>query len=277
MEDKVSDGSAPRHALAVLHSTSSRRRLRRVFRAGRSAPAARPSVPVASGLHSGANFEIDMPPNTFRPAGGLLLAAAQENQLAPIHWVIVDAGDGLSITVSADALKAFVPDANRTLRLPVSYAETIQICRLLHCLPPTAAFSDAIWRATAVHPQPIGLVNTPEDARYMATLEWCIRHNTNVDKCPCDDSTLIADVGKDWILDNRLGVKGAVNYGWRSTGPDGTPRLTQHIGDTHDSAHYDYAQVLRVVQRTAQLDGQPVDLLDHLTDTIQAPFLAPYR
>jgi hypothetical protein len=218
-----------------------------------------------------------MPTNLFRPAGGLLLAAAQENRLAPIHWVVVDAGCGLSITVSSDALKALVPEVNRVLRLPVSYSETIQICRLLGCLPPTAAFSDAIWRAAAVRPTPIGLVHTPDDARFMSTLEWCIRHNDNVEKCPCEEGTLLADVGKDWILDNRLAVKGAVNYGWRSTAPDGTPRLTQSIGDTHDSAHYDYAQVLRVVQRTALLDGQPIDLLDYLADTIQSRFLDPYR
>ncbi len=214
---------------------------------------------------------------TFRPAGGLLLEAARAGNLAPVRWTAIDAGRGLTITVSTDALKASIPESERPIRLPVSYAETIEICRLFGAIPPTVAFSDAIWKAAAARAQPVGLVRVPSDARNMGTVAFSLAHHDNIEVTPYDPEDLLADVGKDWVLDNGLWVKGAVNYGWRAFGKSLLPRPVQPIGFGHDAAHYDYSQVLRLVKRDAELDGESIDLLDYLGKKINAHFLKPYR
>ena len=211
--------------------------------------------------------------NEHRSAGGILRAAADAGTLAPIDWVEVDVGDGLTVTTSADALKASIPEVDRPLRLPVSYQEAVEICRANQWVVPTQAVSDAIWRAAKVRVPPVPLVIKPEDAQFMKTIAWSIRHNANIDKTPIEPGTLVADVGKDWVLDNGIAVSHAVNYGWRQL--NGT--LIQTLGHRHDAGHWDYSQVLRVVQRRARLRGETIDLLDYLAKAIQPRFLAAFR
>ena len=211
--------------------------------------------------------------NTFRPSGGLLLAAVENGELDEIRWTEIDVGGGLRVTVSNDALKARIPEMERPIRLPASYTETIAICKTLGCIPPTSAMSDAIWAAAAVIVAPRALVMNASDARLMATVEWSIRHNDAVDTANLDPMVLAADVGKDWILDDGIAVRGAVNYGWRL---DKT-KLLQPLGHMHDASHWDYSQVLRAVQRNATLNGEAVDLLDYLAGKVNRRFLEPYR
>lgn len=197
-----------------------------------------------------------------RSSGGLLLAAVERGEHVPPVWVDLDMGGGLVVCVAADALHARVPEAAEPIRLPASYAETITICRKIGCLPPTREISDAVWSAAAVHVPPRGLVLTASDALQMATVEWSLKHHDAIESRLDDvaEGTLIADVGKDWILDNGLSVRGAVNYGWRIS----ATKMLQPLGHMHDAAHWDYSQVLRLVRRTARLDGLEVDLLDVL-------------
>ena len=202
-----------------------------------------------------------------------MLAATERGELAEIQWTEVDVGGGLRVTVSNDALKARIPEVERPIRLPASYTETIAVCKSLGCLPPTQAVSDAIWAAAAVIVPPRALVITADDARLMNTVEWSIRHNAAVDRADLDPSVLAADVGKDWILDDGIAVRGAVNYGWRVN----KQRLLQPLGHMHDAAHWDYSQVVRAVQRSAVLNGEVIDLLDYLSAKLNARFLAPYR
>lgn len=211
--------------------------------------------------------------STLRPSGGLLLAAVENGDLDEIRWTEVDVGGGLRVTVSNDALKARIPEVDHPIRLPASYTETIAICKTLGCIPPTSAMSDAIWAAAAVIVKPRALVMNAADARQMATVEWSIRHNSAVDAESLDPMVLAADVGKDWILDNGISVRGAVNYGWRLD----KSKLLQPLGHMHDASHWDYSQVLRAVQRSATLNGEEVDLLDYLDGKINKRFLEPYR
>ena len=212
---------------------------------------------------------------TFQLSSGLLLAAAERGELDAIQWTEIDAGGGLLVTVSNDALKARIPEVERPIRLPASYAETIAICNALGCLPPTQAVSDAIWSAAAVIVPPHGLVLTAADTRLMNTVAWSIKHNDAIDALDLDldPALLVADVGKDWILDNGIGVRGAVNYGWRVN----KTHLLQPLGHAHDAAHWDYSQVLRAVKREATLNGTTIDLLDYLPGTVDEKFLEPYR
>lgn len=211
--------------------------------------------------------------SNLRRSGGLLLSAAERGELDEIQWTEIDAGGGLLVTVSNDALKARIPEVERPIRLPASYDETIVICKALGCLPPTRAISDSIWAAAAVIVKPRALVLSAADARLMDTVEWSIRHNDGIDAAGLDPALLAADVGKDWILDDGIGLHGAVNYGWRVT----KTQLLQPLGHAHDAAHWDYSQVLRAVQRGAVLNGTEIDLLDYLLGTVNNRFLEPYR
>jgi hypothetical protein len=208
-----------------------------------------------------------------RLSSGLLLAAAERGEIDAIQWTDIDVGDGLVVTVSNDALKARIPEIERPIRLPASYAETIAICNALRVLPPTQAISDAIWASAAVIVQPRGLVRTVADIAMMNTVAWSIKHNDGIDALELDPALLVADVGKDWLLDNGIARRGAVNYGWRVD----RLHLLQPLGHAHDAAHWDYSQVLRAVEREAVLNGTTIDLLEYLTGTVEEKFLAPYR
>ena len=209
----------------------------------------------------------------FQLSGGLLLAAAERGELDVVQWTEIDAGNGLRVTVSNDALKARIPEVERPIRLPASYAATIVICRALGCLPPTAAVSDAVWAAASVIVPPHALVLNATDVRLMNTIEWSIKHNDAVDAASLDPSALAADVGKDWILDDGIGVRGAVNYGWRVD----KAHLLQPLGHAHDASHWDYSQVLRAVKREATLNGEAIDLIVYLAGSVDERFLDPYR
>lgn len=108
-------------------------------------------------------------------------------------------------------------------------------------------------------------------------------------------SGIVADVGKDWILSNKLvdrpaGAKlpagvVAANYGWhvssspwkgikpeRSTLPSGY--VIQGVGTSHDRSHVDYSQVCRVVSIDCELDGAARDLRDVLRDAALASLVS---
>lgn len=219
---------------------------------------------------------------TSRSSGGLLLAAVLAGEHVPPTWAEVELSGGLVVCVATDALRARVPEAETPIRLPASYAETIAICRALGCLPPTREISDAVWHAAAVQVIPRGLVMTAADAAQMTTVEWSLRHEAGIEtqlraaraRGEAIDGALIADVGKDWLLDNGIVRRGAVNYGWRSL--TGAP--LQPLGHMHDAAHWDYSQVLRLVSRGAHLEGEAVDLLDVLVHRgLAKEWAAPYR
>jgi hypothetical protein len=213
---------------------------------------------------------------TSRSSGGLLLAAVLAGEHVPPTWADVELPGGLTICVATDALRAAIAESSTPIRLPASYSETIAICRALGCLPPTAAISDAIWAASAVHVAPHGLVFSDADARQMATVAWSIKHHEKIEALIIDApaGALVADVGKDWILDNALAVRGAVNYGWRAD----AHHLLQPLGDMHNAVHWDYSQVFRAVKREARLNGEAVDLLDVLVARgLAARWAAAYR
>lgn len=218
---------------------------------------------------------------TSRSSGGLLLRAVLAGEHVPPTWADVTLPGGLTVCVATDALRARVPESTTPIRLPASYAETIAICRALGCLPPTRDISDAVWAAAAVHVAPRGLVMNARDAMQMATVAFSVRHNAGIEEAlrganypEIPDGSLVADVGKDWLLDNALGVHGAVNYGWRVD----AHHMLQPLGDTHNAAHWDYSQVFRAVKREARLDGEAVDLLDvHVRRGLAERWAAPYR
>ena len=239
-----------------------------------SAPASEPApAPTAVGLPA-ATLQPIAP---FQPAavsGGLLAAAVEAGQFEEPTWIEIE-WDGLLVEVGAHALRARVGE--KILRLPVTWLDTLAICKRLDWCPPTAPLVDAVWAAATVRvaPVPMGNFSTPEKAKAtskkMLLLEYSAAHNANVDAAIPPDrlQELCATEGKDWILSKRnlTTPTAATTYGWHQAngkpiqglGPDEKP-------PAHDHAHFDQTQVLRPIRRRARRksDGAPVDLCDEL-------------
>lgn len=218
--------------------------------------------------------------------GGLLLKAVEEGIHEEPTWVTVPF-QGYLVRVGAHALRASV--GGRLLRLPVSYKEVVAIANKLDWIAPTAALSDAIFRAASVRlaPAPQGNWTTKESSqitqRKLPTLEYALSHDEAIERqIPADRRALLASTeGKDWILSARNLTKpgAATTYGWQRAGK----RPIQDLGDdaappAHDDAHYDYSQTLRPIHRTATraIDGAEVDLRDVLATMIDPLVLAPF-
>lgn len=209
---------------------------------------------------------------------GLLLSAFQAKQTEPICWTEIKLGD-LVVTVAEDAMKA--PLGDRTgVRLPISYAESITICRELGCIVPTQQIADAMFAQAKAQLNFVPLVRTAADSAKMTTVEFTLRFHDGVEKqlATFDRSAggLAAGAWKYWLLHPRVVERGAVNYGFwdKSKKP---PKPVQSPGAQHDAAHYDYSQLLQPVKRMARRadTGQVVDLLDYIgsRDRMPAPQL----
>jgi len=210
-----------------------------------------------------------MPP-TLAPnakTAGLLLQAFQNGETDEIFWVDVKVGD-LIITVASDAMKAPLNDRT-SVRLPVTYKETIEICRELECIAPTQAICDAIFAQAKSQLNFVGLVRTAADSAKMANVEFVLKFHDGVEKqiaaLKQESAGLVCGAWKYWLLHPRLNVLGAVNYGFwdKSRKP---AKVIQTPGARHDPAHYDYSQLLQPVQRKARKadTGEEVDLLEYI-------------
>ena len=82
---------------------------------------------------------------------------------------------------------------------------------------------------------------------------------------------LLAGHKKDLVLANRLSAnRGRVAiYGWHRG--NGDP--IQPLSTVHGEYYADYSHGIRLVSRTAYVDGRPVDLRGLLTDSVYAALL----
>jgi N-acetylmuramoyl-L-alanine amidase len=214
-------------------------------------------------------------------SGGLLLAAFRAGQTEEINWTEVTVGD-LVITVAADAMKATL-NGRSGVRLPVSYADTVTICRELGCVAPTQAMCDAMFAQARSQLALVALVRTAADSTKLATVDFSLRFDDGVHKQLAaivpPAPGLVFGAWKLWILHPRIAEKGAVNYGfWDKTRKP--PRPVQTVGGQHDANHSDYSQVLQPVKRMARdaRTGAEVDLLEYIEkhDRVPARYLDVY-
>lgn len=235
------------------------------------------SSPVAAPVpHQKAPTEA--PTTTVRSgaAGGLLLRAIREDKHEPIQWVDLPVGD-LIVTIARDAVAARVGES--TLRLPVSYADTVEACHILGCVAPTKEIVDAAYEASTRDGRLVfhGLVRTKADTAKMMSLDFSERFNAGIERqlAQLPHGGVIAGPWKYWILHPRIVEMGAVNYG--GFGADGKP--IQTVGGRHDATHYDYSQLFQPVRREARTrDGRPVDLVEHfLSLGLPKAYVEAYR
>lgn len=208
----------------------------------------------------------------------MILDAVRRRDIVPITWdnIITHAGNYSAIfKVSRDALR--VGDAGDSVRVSVNHRTAQQILDDLGAAPLTAKLSDQIWNQASVRIPPLSHLawvqdGTMSDTRRMLEQSQLVDSEIAKEQARTGGLGLIADVGKDWIIDKRLWESPivsphcekdpirSVNYGWH--GSAGYPSATlpgvmviQDVGTCHGMSHTDYSQVLRLVRRDVKVCG----------------------
>ncbi|MDC0746680.1 hypothetical protein [Polyangium mundeleinium] len=213
-------------------------------------------------------------------AGGYLMQGLRDDVYAAIRWLEVPVGD-LVVTMAADAVQAFVPVASwRPLRLPVSYADTVEACRVVgDCVAPNQEIVDAAYALSSRNGRLVfnGLVHNEKDEANMTTLDFTVKFNTGIDRqlAKAPHPGMRCGAWKYWILHSRIREKGAVNYGGFAA--SGAP--IQTVGGRHGPTHYDYSQLFQPVRRYARTKGGArLDLLErYAAQGVPAAYLEKYR
>ena len=197
-----------------------------------------------------------------------VLEAVRGGRTAPITWVEVRSehrGRAATLFVSADALR--VGDEQASIRINASARTTQRIADFFGCVLPTARICNLIWEQAAVRLSPC--IQKPD--KQMAYTARMIQHHESVEKKRAGKEGLIENVGKHWVLTNRLRGRRdvAANYGWYDPGARhaaGAHRVWQPLGLAHNLDHCDYSQVVRLVQRRCLVDGVERDLTEVMVD-----------
>ena len=190
----------------------------------------------------------------------LILQALANGEHPAVQWaeLTVRRGDErVTLVVATDAVK--VGDATESVRVNVTPRTAQQIADLFGCVLPTTRICDLIWDQASAQLSP----SFQTADAHMADTTRMVQHSRDVDAKLGGRPGLVANVGKDWVVSNRLspGQGRAANYGWYDTRAP-NQRMWQTLGLRHNLDHVDYSQVVRLVQRTVKLNGIEMSIDD---------------
>jgi len=247
-------------------------------------PPAKPENPPGT-----APAAIPPKPGEISERDGEILEAISNNAFDQFHVVPVKVNERLTIFVMADGLKI------RSIRINAGERTQQLIADLLGMYLLTDLGSDAVFRQAGVQ-IPFPFQDWSSDGS-MASTARMNEYSGIVDRKLFDKvggtsstvatlvDTLVADIGKDWILTalswqdgaapcswgNKIPYrKAAVNYGGR----DASGKPVQPMGFCHDLSHTDYSQVCRLAGPSVILDGTIMSYADLLKDEQLAPLLS---
>lgn len=158
------------------------------------------------------------------------------------------------------------------VRMPMGLPAARRIAEGFGMILPTARMVDAIHAQARLRLSPQPMTPGPQ----MASTGYILRHNETVEdqraRAGAPLGVLISGHKKDVVLSNRLTrVSGRVAiYGWHQA--NGRP--IQPLSTVHGEAYADYSHGIRLIARTAFVNGQAVDVMDLLTDTRVAGVLS---
>ncbi len=177
-------------------------------------------------------------------------------------------------TVTICVTPDYVAIGNDTdhVRVPMGLPAAAQIADGLGFMLPTTRMVDAIYADAGVQltPQPM----TPNSQ--MTSNNYIRRHNATIERqlvaADAVTGTLTAGHRKDLVLSNRLRTKpGRVAiYGWHRI--NGRP--IQPLSTVHGQYYADYSHGVRLVSRTAYVNGRSVELSDLLSDARYAALIS---
>ncbi|MEO0372426.1 MAG: hypothetical protein AAF231_13295 [Pseudomonadota bacterium] len=144
------------------------------------------------------------------------------------------------------------------VRVPLGLSGASRVAKSFNMVLPTPRMVDAIYRQATVRLTPSPMTPGPQ----MTSTSYFMRHNATVEaqrrSAGATHGNLISGHKKDVVLTTRLASnRGRVAiYGWHRR--NGTP--IQPLSTVHGAGYADYSHGIRLVSRTAYLDGQEVDL-----------------
>jgi len=184
------------------------------------------------------------------------------------------AGDGnaaeITLCVTPDYLA--VGSDRDYVRVPLGLRAATRISDEFNMILPTPRMVDMIYRAAALQLAPQPMPPGPQ----MTSTAYFVRHNATVEaqrrRAGAAPGTLISGQKKDVVLTTRLASnRGRVAiYGWHRT--NGQP--IQPLSTVHGAGYADYSHGVRLVSRTAFLNGKPVDLRNLMADPRYAGLLS---
>ncbi|MEM6608043.1 MAG: hypothetical protein AAF689_05635 [Pseudomonadota bacterium] len=193
-------------------------------------------------------------------------------QLRPVSFSGVTSGGQeavVTICVTPDYL-AIGSDADH-VRVPLGLPAALQMADQFDMMLPTPRMVDAIYAQAdlRLRPQPM----TP--GAQMTSTRYFLRHDALVDdqmaRAGGRLGILVAGQKKDVVIANRLSSNpGRVAiYGWHQA--SGSP--IQPLSTVHGAQYADYSHGIRLISRTAFVNGRAVDLGALLTDARYAALL----
>lgn len=136
-----------------------------------------------------------------------------------------------------------------TYLAPVARRDVWAALDAWECELPSRELVDAIWRAAVVRLDPFKLLRTPNDLANGASMRAYLDQRARLERvladCGVGPFDLVAGTHKDFALvePGRIDL-----YGWHTLA--GVP--IQGPRTSHDEAHVDYSQGLRLVRRAGQ-------------------------
>ncbi|MFB9150840.1 hypothetical protein [Roseovarius ramblicola] len=184
------------------------------------------------------------------------------------------AADGRRVTITLCVTPDYLAvgsDRDYT-RIPLGLRAATRIGGAFGMVLPTPRMVDLIHRAADVRIAPRPMPAGPK----MRSTDYLTRHNATVaaqiSAAGASQGALISGHKKDVVLTNRLAERpGRVAiYGWHRA--NGEP--IQPLSTVHGAGYADYSHGVRLVSRTAYLDGRPADLRDLLASPRYAALLS---
>lgn len=202
------------------------------------------------------------------------LAGNVPSHIRELHPVTFNGNVGgrsveVTICVTPDYL-AIGSDSDH-VRVPLGLPAALRVAEAFDMMLPTTTMVDAIYQQADVRVAPSPM--TPGSS--MSSTNYFLRHNATVEgqfaRAGARAGMLVAGHKKDLVLANRLSRNpGRVAiYGWHRT----NGRAIQPLSTVHGEYYADYSHGIRLVSRTAFVDGRAVDLRELLTDERYAGFL----
>jgi hypothetical protein len=225
-----------------------------------------PHVADSDGAGSGRDFLNAL---LRRPREAEILAAVKDGS-ARIRWGTIESAwkdHTATLFVMRDALAVGTDDD--FVRVPVRCDTAQAIADHLGALLPTPHVADMIYDAADVKLAPMPQNTWVKDNTMGQTsrvLEYHALVQRGLDAAGAQAGHLLANMGKHWVITNRLwepGRKGfAANYGWHR-GPTSADALWQPVEVGHGFAIWvDYSQLLQLVGPVMIVDGETMSTVD---------------
>ncbi|MEC7762366.1 MAG: hypothetical protein VX874_10710 [Pseudomonadota bacterium] len=153
------------------------------------------------------------------------------------------------------------------VRVPLGLPAAASIAGRFGMLLPTSRMVDAIYAQASVKLSPKPMQAGPQ----MSSTAYFVQHNQTIEAQRGGRAGLISGHKKDVVMANRMASNpGRVAiYGWHRS--NGNP--IQPVSTVHGASYADYSHGIRLVSRTAYLNGRAVDLEDLLSSSRYAYLL----